>query len=84
MVNNVSRSLRARVDSIIAQGAWKWPRLRNPFIQAIIAQTPSLRPNPDVEDSVLRLPHPNGTFTAKSAWEAIRERHQTQPRHKII
>lgn len=31
------------------QGSWRWPRSRNPVIQAIIAQTPQdLRPHPEV------------------------------------
>lgn len=48
VVNNVGRSLRANVASIIDNGAWKWPRLRNPLIQTIIIQTPqNLIPHPD-------------------------------------
>lgn len=85
VVNNVGRSLRAKVASIIAQGMWRWPRLRNPLIQAIIAQTPpSLRPNSEVEDYVLWLPHPSGNFTAKSSWNPIRDRYPIQPWHIII
>lgn len=77
---NAGRSLRARVASIIDQGVGRWPSLRNPLIQAIIAQTPlSLRPYPDVDDSVLLLPPPSGIFTAKSACNAIREKYPIKP-----
>lgn len=70
---------------IIAQGMWRWPRLRSPLIQAIIAQTPpSLRPNSEVEDYVLWLPHPSGNFTAKSSWNPLRDRYPIQPWHIII
>lgn len=41
VVQNIGRSLHVKVSSLIHQGAWKWPRLRNGFVQSIIAQTPS-------------------------------------------
>ncbi|KAG5523378.1 hypothetical protein RHGRI_035257 [Rhododendron griersonianum] len=45
---------------------------------------PSLRPNPNVEDSVSWIPHPSGIFTVRSAWNAIRKRYPIQSWHKII
>ncbi|KAI8530160.1 hypothetical protein RHMOL_Rhmol11G0033800 [Rhododendron molle] len=79
VVSNIGRSLKARVASIITHGDWRWPRLQNPAIQAIIAETPNLQPNSDVEDSILWLPHPSGSFTVKSAWNTIGKRYPIQP-----
>ncbi|KAI8537813.1 hypothetical protein RHMOL_Rhmol09G0052800 [Rhododendron molle] len=53
VVTNLGRALWAKVVTIIDQGDWCWPRLRNQSIQAIMDHTPpNLRPNLNVEDSI--------------------------------
>ncbi|XP_058198487.1 uncharacterized protein LOC131314007 [Rhododendron vialii] len=84
VVHNVGRSLRAKVASIVENGAWRWPRLRNHLIQTIVSHTQNLVPHPEMVDSVIWVPHPSGIFTIKSAWEAIREKFPIQPRFKVI
>ncbi|XP_058222497.1 uncharacterized protein LOC131332341 [Rhododendron vialii] len=84
VVHNVGRSLRAKVASIVENGAWRWPRLRNPLIQTIISHTQNLVPHPEMVDSVIWVPHPSGIFTIKSASEAIREKFPIQPQWSFI
>ncbi|KAI8571379.1 hypothetical protein RHMOL_Rhmol01G0115400 [Rhododendron molle] len=85
VVTNLSKALWAKVATIIDQGDWCWPRLRNQSIQAIMAHTPpNLRQNLNVEDSVSWIPHPSDIFIVRSAWNAIRKRYPIQPWQKII
>ncbi|KAI8555076.1 hypothetical protein RHMOL_Rhmol05G0146400 [Rhododendron molle] len=85
VVHNVGKSLRAKVASIVENGAWRWPRLRNPLIQTIIFYTPqNLVPHPEMVDLVIWVPHPRGIFTIKSAWEAIQEKLPIQTRFKVV
>lgn len=70
---NLGRSLGAKVDSIIANGRWKWPRGRNASIIEIKAGTSrDLVPAMDRDDKVVWILTPNGSYSAKSAWQAIR------------
>lgn len=66
-------ALLAKVSSIIQNGEWRWPRERNRAIMQIMRSAPSnLRPNTGVDDSVIWIPASNGTFSVKTAWEALR------------
>ncbi|KAI8560676.1 hypothetical protein RHMOL_Rhmol04G0275900 [Rhododendron molle] len=79
------RALRTKVDSIIDQGFWKWPRQRNRFIMEIIRETPiDFFPNPSSSDKVVWTLTKDGIFTAKSAWEACRHRNAFQPWHTLV
>lgn len=63
MVYYVGRSLHAKVPSIIHNGQWRWPRLRNRFTQFIVAQTPpNLLPDESKADTVRWLGHSSGVF----------------------
>lgn len=71
VVFNLGRSLEAKVESVIRDNLWCWPR-RNPVTREIMANTPSsLIPNSAREDSVVWALSPQG-FSVRSAWEAIR------------
>ncbi|XP_058223000.1 uncharacterized protein LOC131332721 [Rhododendron vialii] len=73
VVYYLGRSLNARVSSIIYEGGWNWPRLRNLVTQEIIYLSPlNLVPHVDEEDRVIWLPSKSGLYTFKSAWEVIR------------
>lgn len=53
MVYYAGRSLHAKFPSIIHNGQWRWPRLRNRFTQFIVAQTPpNLLPDESKADTV--------------------------------
>lgn len=82
VVFNLGRSLNTKVASIIHQGSWKWPRLRNAVAREIIASTPSsLIPNTSVPDSVRWMLTGNGKF---SAWQAVRVVQPVVPRAKCV
>ncbi|KAI8533301.1 hypothetical protein RHMOL_Rhmol11G0286700 [Rhododendron molle] len=75
---NLGRSLNAKVSSIIYQGGWRWPRLRNAAIREVIANTEGgLLPDISKEDEVVWTLTPNGCYSAKSAWMALRNRAPT-------
>ncbi|XP_058202871.1 uncharacterized protein LOC131317329 [Rhododendron vialii] len=72
---NLGRSLNAKVSSIIYQGGWRWPRLRNVAIREIIANIEGgLLPDISKGDEVVWTLTPNGCYSAKSAWMALRNR----------
>lgn len=73
VVFNLRRSLQTKVDSIIQNDMWKWPRPRNAITKEIMAGTsPSLIPNTEVSDSVRWSLNGSGKFSLKSAWNALR------------
>ncbi|KAG5535897.1 hypothetical protein RHGRI_023618 [Rhododendron griersonianum] len=75
---NLGRSLNAKVSSIIYHGGWRWPRLRNAAICEIIANTEGgLLPDISKEDEVVWTLTPNGCYSVKSAWMALRHRAPT-------
>ncbi|KAI8021091.1 hypothetical protein LOK49_LG03G01535 [Camellia lanceoleosa] len=83
-VRIVGGALLAKVDSIIHNGTWNWPRIRNRAIQPVITHTLlSLKPNV-VEDSMTWVPATNGDFSVKSAWNANREVRDTVPWHDFV
>ncbi|KAI8537304.1 hypothetical protein RHMOL_Rhmol09G0013100 [Rhododendron molle] len=85
IVHNVGSSLLAKVSSIIQNGDWHWPRQRNRAIMQIMRSTPAtLRPYIAVEDSVTWLPAPNGIFSVKTAWEALRNPLPKVPRAHVV
>lgn len=70
---NLGRSLGAKVDSIINDGRWRWPRSRNATVKEIVDGTArDLVPKMDREDQVVWTLNSNGKYCAKSAWLAIR------------
>lgn len=80
VVYNLGRSLLTKVDSIIYQETWKWPRQRNAVSREIIALTPaSLIPNCLKEDKLVWIPNSNGVYTAASAWRSIRASPMVSP-----
>lgn len=71
---NLGGSLNFKVDHIIHQGDWRWPRPKNRVTQSIISQTTTtFKPDRDKEVSITWLPHPNGCYSVKSAWEVVRK-----------
>lgn len=87
VVNNFGRSLQAKVSSrsIIHNGKWSWPRLRNMVIQTILRQNPSdFEPECDRDEHVVWLPHPSGIYSARSAWETIIFRLPVQNWTKVV
>lgn len=58
VVFNLGQSLQAKVSSMICQGDWRWPRIRNRVTQTIINYTtPNFRLDCAKEDSIVWLPH---------------------------
>ncbi|KAI8531931.1 hypothetical protein RHMOL_Rhmol11G0174500 [Rhododendron molle] len=73
VTTNLGRSLHAKVCSIIHNGSWRWHRSRSAIVRDIIANIdPTLLPHPANEDSVIWTLSPTGSYSAKSAWEALR------------
>ncbi|KAI8531703.1 hypothetical protein RHMOL_Rhmol11G0156500 [Rhododendron molle] len=67
------KSLHATVSSIIHNGTWRWPRMRLPIVREIVASTdPNLIPYVDREDTVTWTLFENGSFSVRSAWQALR------------
>lgn len=72
------------MESIIHDGRWLWPRHRNRITRQIIEATPpDFLPSPQVEDEVLWTPT-TGSYTTKSAWDAIRPIGQKKPWCSIV
>lgn len=71
MVYYSGRSLHAKFPSIIHNGQWRWPRLRNRFTQFIVAQTPpNLLPDESKADTVRWLgPDQLGRPLEPKIWE---------------
>lgn len=75
VVFSMGRSLGAKVESLIRNNSWCWPRRRNAVTKEIIEHTPSsLVPNSTQEDSVVWTLNSQG-FSVKSAFEAARNIH---------
>lgn len=68
VVYNMGTSIHVKVDSIIWNGQWKWPKPRN----IIDNSPPDWLPDINKEDSVQWLQHAIGMSTVKSAWNAAR------------
>lgn len=85
MIYNSGRSLSIRVESIIHDGRWIWPRHRNRITKQIIEPTPpDFLPNPQVEDEVLWTPSTTGFYATKSVWDAIRPIGQKKPWCSVV
>lgn len=68
--------LLAKVDTIIDQGVWRWPRSRSLITREIINHTPSFFvPITDQSDSVIWTLHPSGCFTSLSAWNGLEKKY---------
>ncbi|KAI8563134.1 hypothetical protein RHMOL_Rhmol03G0089200 [Rhododendron molle] len=74
-VSRLGSSLYDKVNSVIENGAWHWPRPRNRVIQQIQSSTPvSLLPLGDSKDVVTWTCSPSGSYSTKHTWEAIRNK----------
>lgn len=83
--HSVGRALVAKVIFIIENGCWKWPGMRSFVTQDIIANTPtSFYPIQFVMIQSNGLLNPSGSFSTKSAWEAIGVKAPIVPWHKVI
>lgn len=76
VVYNLGRTLHAKVDTIIADQSWQWPRCRNSVTRDILRATPAhFVPHPSQEDTVVWNLTPDHKSSIKSAWNAIRRQH---------
>ena len=72
VVHNLGRSLSAKVTSIIHNGSWKLPTLRNRDIQQIMVNNlATLHPKVHCPDKVVWI-HTSREYSSKSAWNVIR------------
>lgn len=82
---NPIRAMNVKVSSIIANGCWNWPRLRNFVTQDIISHTPVMfLPHMGCNDSICWALHSSGLFSTKIAWEAIKNKAPTVPWHRVL
>ncbi|XP_058189339.1 uncharacterized protein LOC131306925 [Rhododendron vialii] len=85
VVTNRGLALRAKVASIIDQGQWKWPRIRNRAVLSIIRNTPEIfLPSTSDCDKVVWTLTFDGSFSVKSTWEACRKRNTIQPWYSLV
>ncbi|KAI8542252.1 hypothetical protein RHMOL_Rhmol08G0124200 [Rhododendron molle] len=85
VVTNWGLALRAKVASIIDEGQWKWPRIRNRAVLSIIRNTPgNFLPSTSDCDKVVWTLTANGSFSVKSAWEACRKCNPIQPWSSLV
>lgn len=73
MDDNLLRSIHAKLNSIITNGSWFWPRSRSRVINEVKEGIPSsLVPNSAHKDSALWTLHPSGKLSLKLAWQGFR------------
>ncbi|XP_058203052.1 uncharacterized protein LOC131317521 [Rhododendron vialii] len=76
VVYNLGRHLHAKVDTIISDQSWQWPRGRNSMTRDIVRATPAhFVPHPSQEDRVIWNLTPNNKFSIKSTWNVVRRQH---------
>lgn len=60
------------MSSITVNGCWQWLCMGSSVIQDSCQHTPvSFQPNEELPDSVCWTLHPSGTFSTRTAWEAL-------------
>ncbi|XP_058211548.1 uncharacterized protein LOC131323720 [Rhododendron vialii] len=75
----------AKVSSVISNGVWHWPRPRNnPIHQIQMAIPGNLVPQIEMEDEVRWHISPNGQYTTKHTWEAIRSKSEKIPWASLV
>lgn len=71
--------LGAKVAALIQNGLWKWPRRRNRAMREISINTPAdFLPDVSKENCVVWSPTAHGSYTMKSAGDAIRCRYDVK------
>ncbi|XP_058222933.1 uncharacterized protein LOC131332653 [Rhododendron vialii] len=84
-VSRLGTAASATVSSVISNGIWHWPRPRNNLIHQIQMAIPgNLVPQIEMEDEVRWHISPNGQYTTKHTWEAIRSKSEKVPWASLV
>lgn len=74
-LSSLGPSLFDKINFVIVNGAWHWPRPRNRIIQKIQSSMPaSLIPHQDSENLITWSISPSDSYSTKHTWEALRNR----------
>lgn len=79
------RNMEGSVSSIIVNNMWQWPRMKRAIVQDITAQTTdSFLPREGHADSFRWNNYPSGSFSTRTAWEALRTKASLVPWHRVV
>ncbi|GLT48179.1 hypothetical protein SLA2020_218200 [Shorea laevis] len=85
IVQDTAIPLQAKLSQVVQGNFWKWPPARSPeLLQIQIALCGNLYPNEAVEDSVIWLASPSGSFKTGYTWNHLREKQAKVPWFRLV